>query len=180
MPSNEYMSITSLFDSIRTIQAELEANPAVISKIVNDPSKLSEKSLYNVFVTDKELRKITEKLFIDGHHARAVEEAYKLLNNLVKKRSGLINADGANLMRQSFSAKAPILKLNAGTNQSEQDEQQGYMDILAGCMTGIRNPRAHEHEWEDSEQRALQLLSMANHLIERIRNSEKLTNKNSE
>ena len=40
-------------------------------------------------------------------------------------------------------------------------------------MTGIRNPRAHECDWEDSEQRALQLLVWANHLVERIRLSEK-------
>ena len=174
------MSMSSLFDSVRAIQSELAVNPGVISKIEDDIPKADEKNLYDVFVTDKELRKITGKLFANGHHARAVEEAYKFLNNLVKKRSGLNNADGAGLMRQAFSANSPVLKLNAGTNRSEQDEQAGYMDLFAGCMTGIRNPRVHEHEWEDSEQRALQLLAMANHLVERVRLSEKATNKNSE
>lgn len=47
------------------------------------------------------------------------------------------------------------------------------MQIFAGCMTGIRNPRAHDADWEDTEQRALQLLVFANHLIERVYLSEK-------
>ena len=46
------------------------------------------------------------------------------------------------------------------------------MQILAGCMTGIRNPRAHETDWEDTKQRALQLLIFANHLIERVSMAE--------
>ena len=52
----------------------------------------------------------------------------------------------------------------------------GYMEIFSGCMTGIRNPRAHKHDWEDTQHRALQLLIFADHLIERVRNSKKQPN----
>ena len=76
-------------------------------------------------------------------------------------------------MKRTFSANSPILRLNAGVTQSEQDEQLGYMEIFAGVMTGIRNPRAHEDEWEDQEYRALQLLMLADHLVDRVRNSVK-------
>ena len=48
------------------------------------------------------------------------------------------------------------------------------MQIFSGCMTGIRNPRAHECEWEDSENHALQLLAFANYLVERVENSKKV------
>ena len=132
-------------------------------------------SLYDEVITDRLLRSKTEKLFKDGHHARAVEEAYKLLDNIVKKHSGLSKTDmtGAKRMNNVFSANNPLLKLNAGNSTSEKDEQLGYMQIFAGCMTGIRNPRAHESDWEDTEQRALQLLAFANHLIERALKSEK-------
>lgn len=174
------MTIPNIIESVRAIQHELDINSGVLPSISDGLKKADGKNLFDSLVTDRELKKVTEKLFVDGHHARAVEEAYKFLNNLVKKRSGLNSADGAGLMRQAFSANSPVLKLNAGTNRSEQDEQTGYMDIFAGCITGIRNPRVHEHEWEDSEQRALQLLSMANHLVERVRLSEKVANKNSE
>ena len=66
----------------------------------------------------------------------------------------------------------PKLKLNSGVTSSEQNEQSGYMQIFAGCMTGIRNPRAHDSDWEDTEDRALQLLMLANHLIERAQMAE--------
>ncbi len=131
---------------------------------------------YDNAVTNKALRKKTEKLFKDGHHARAVEEAYKLLDNLVKKKAGLHESDltGSKLMQAVFSPNKPILKFNEGVSSSEQNEQSGYMQILSGCMTGIRNPRAHESDWEDTEQRALQLLTFANHLIERVSMAEKV------
>lgn len=72
-------------------------------------------------------------------------------------------------MTTAFSAAKPLLRLNAGATASERDEQLGYMNILAGSMTGIRNPRAHEHDWEDTERRALQLLMLADHLVDRVR-----------
>ena len=129
--------------------------------------------VFDIVVTDTELREFTRKLFSDGHHARSVEEAFKFLNNLVKERSMICSADGSGLMKQVFSANCPILKLNTGNSPSEKDEQLGYMEIFAGCMTGVRNPRAHEHNWEDTETRALQLLSPANHLVDRVRLSQK-------
>lgn len=105
---------------------------------------------------------------------RAVEEAYKLLDNVVKKKANLqnTNSTGASLMQKAFTPNNPILKLNSGTTASEQDEQSGYMQVFAGCMTGIRNPRAHDSDWEDTEERALQLLAFANHLIERAQLSQ--------
>lgn len=142
---------------------------------VSEPQKPSAVVLYDEVVTNKSLRKKTEKLFKDGHHARSVEEAYKVLDNLVKKKAGLTETDltGSSLMQTVFSPKKPILKLNEGASVSEQNEQSGYMQILAGCMTGIRNPRAHEADWEDTEQHALQLLALANHLVERVFLAEK-------
>jgi uncharacterized protein (TIGR02391 family) len=118
-------------------------------------------------VTDSALYKSVAKLFRDGHHAEAVKKAFVYLNNLIKRQTNS-KADGVGLMRSTFSPKNPTLILNALSNQSEQDEQLGYMEIMAGVMTGIRNPRVHEHDWEDTEERALQLLSLANHLVLRV------------
>ena len=134
----------------------------------------SSSNFFDELVTNKTLRKKTGKLFKDGHHARAVEEAYKLLDNIVKNKAGMSRSSttGSALMQKAFTPNKPILKLNAGGTPSEMDEQNGYMQIFAGCMTGIRNPRAHESDWEDTEERALQLIIFANHLIERAQLSE--------
>jgi uncharacterized protein (TIGR02391 family) len=124
-------------------------------------------ALYDILVTSTLLRNATRKLFLDGHYARAVEEAYKCLNNVVKDKSGL-STDGKDLMNQVFSEKNPILKLNELKTTSHRDEQLGYMLIFSGCMTGIRNPRAHDHKKVDSPEVALEMLVWSNHLMRMV------------
>ena len=75
-------------------------------------------------------------------------------------------------MNLAFSPTKPILKLNDCKTVSEKDEQTGFMQIFSGCMTGIRNPRAHEADWEDTKEHALELLVFANYLMERAQMSE--------
>jgi len=167
---NDFENIVKI---VLNLQVELSKMEGIQTKTLS--IEITEKAdLYDLVITDAELRKYTRTLFMDGHHARAIEEGFKYLNNVVKKKSRLNNEDGASLMRKALNCNNPVLKLNEGVNVSERDEQQGYMDIFAGCMTGIRNPRAHEHEWEDTETRAIQLLSLANHLVEKIKLSEKI------
>ncbi len=155
-------------------QIDHELKNAGFSKNATIICQVEKHCVYDEVITNKSLRRKTEKLFKDGHHARAVEEAFKLLDNLVKKKAELQNTDltGAQLMQKVFSPNKPKLRLNGGVTSSEQNEQSGYMQIFAGCMTGIRNPRAHDSDWEDTEERALQLLILANHLIERAQMAE--------
>ncbi len=124
--------------------------------------------LYDRLVRRDALRLATRRLFLDGHYARAVEEAFKCLNNAVKEKSGLSAKDGADLMRNAFSAGGPLLKLNDLRSTSKKDEQRGYMDLYAGAMTGIRNPRAHDHRLQDDPESALELIVMANHLMRKL------------
>ena len=42
------------------------------------------------------------------------------------------------------------------------------MKIFAGSMTGIRNPRAHQHDLMDDPEVALELLGLANHLMRKL------------
>jgi uncharacterized protein (TIGR02391 family) len=163
-----------IFIQIKQLKSELSSNLGTIS-ITRDTVKINPKiDIFEELISDNGLRKVVQRLYRDGHHARAVEEAYKYIDNLVKKLALHENdgLTGSKLMLAAFSPNAPVLKLNSGNTVSEIDEQNGYMQILSGCMTGIRNPRAHECEWEDAEQRALQLLIFANHLVERIRLAE--------
>ena len=125
-------------------------------------------SRFEQLVTDSQLKQVSGPLFRDRHYARAVEEAFKLLNNAVKEKSAIANQDGAGLMQTAFSANSPVLYLNAFQSQSDRDEQQGYMGIFAGSMTGIRNPRAHDHQLADSPEVALELLMLANHLMRKL------------
>lgn len=127
----------------------------------------------NDLIFDTELKEVVLDLFNDGHYARAVEEAYKFLNNLVKNTAKLdTDADGSKLMKLVFSSNNPIIMINSGLTHSENDEQLGYMEIFSGCMTGIRNPRAHEHELVDTKENAIQLIIFADHLTQKVRKAK--------
>ena len=164
----------TIFLKVKRLQEDIDASSGVLPR--KDVEKQLPVDAFDQLVTDKALRKTVEKLYRDGHHARAVEEAYKFIDNLVKKtaKQGDTNLTGSKLMTAVFNGlNAENFAMAFGDVYTERDEQIGYMQIFSGCMTGIRNPRAHECDWEDSEQRALQLLVWANHLVERIRLSEK-------
>jgi uncharacterized protein (TIGR02391 family) len=146
-----------LFQRAAALQREMESAGL-------GPPSTPAVELYDRMVTNAELREATRQLYMDGHYAKAVEEGFKYINKLVRRRTRL-TGDGTGLMRTAFSANQPYLKLNEQRTQSQKDEQQGYMDIFAGCMMGIRNPRAHEQGFVDGQQRALELLTLANHLV---------------
>ncbi|NLD45411.1 MAG: TIGR02391 family protein [Chloroflexi bacterium] len=121
--------------------------------------------MYDAIVTHEGLRGSTRSLFVDAYYPQCVFEAYKLVNNRVKDRSGLHHCDGADLMRTAFSSKKPIVALNAGVSQTEKNQQLGYMHIFEGCMEGVRNPRGHETCIADTVGTTLELLALANHLL---------------
>lgn len=91
-----------------------------------------------------EIVRAASELFRDGHYAQAIENSVKALNALVRLRSGEDGKDGTSLMEFVFSPKNPILKFNALADQSDHDEQKGYMMMLSGAVAGLRNPRAHK------------------------------------
>lgn len=90
-------------------------------------------------------------LYKNGHYSNAVEDAVKALNNIVRLNSGVEDKDGVGLMEFVFSPKNPVLKINSLTDQSDQDEQKGFMNLFSGAVSGLRNPRAHKIIKDDPE-----------------------------
>jgi uncharacterized protein (TIGR02391 family) len=84
--------------------------------------------------------------FEAGFFGDAVESSFKDLNDAVKRIVKEIDGrelDGASLMNTAFSPNNPVIRLTPLLTATDKDEQQGYMQIMAGAMTGIRNPKAH-------------------------------------
>lgn len=109
-----------------------------------------------------EIQRASAKLFENGHYAEAVENGCKVLDMMVKMRSMRSDPSGTELMQLVFSPKAPILKYNEQTNDSEKSEQQGMMYLFSGAMLALRNPRAHGlvQDHPDSALEYLSFLSM--------------------
>lgn len=92
------------------------------------------------------IRELSQSRFESKHYADGIEAALKEVNDVVKNKVKSIcgeEYDGAKLMNRAFSSHNPVLRMCRLDTQSGRDEQIGYMQILAGAMTGIRNPKAH-------------------------------------
>jgi uncharacterized protein (TIGR02391 family) len=106
---------------------------------------------------------VAQDRFNSSHYADAVEAAFKELNAKVKaymKRATGNEFDGADLMQRVFSPKAPVVRLADLSTEDGKNIQQGYMQIFAGAMTGIRNPKAHSNIVIDAP-RAIHFLHLA-------------------
>jgi len=106
-------------------------------------------------------------LFDDGHYEQSTFEAYKFVDNVIKKISGE-SKSGRDLMMNVFKEPAPKIKLTPCKNTSETDEQEGYKFLFAGSMMAIRNPRAHENDLGDDPDTCLDHLSFASILLRRL------------
>jgi len=95
-----------------------------------------------------EVSRVSRELFDHGHFADAALAAMREVNSRVKrmvKEKLRAELDGADLMRQAFSPKKPAIVLGDLATESGRNMQLGYMEIFAGAMMGIRNPKAHEN-----------------------------------
>lgn len=114
--------------------------------------------------------KFAKPRFESGHLADAIEACLKEVNAAVKARNKERTGkeyDGADLMKNTFSPKNPVITLADLSTESGKNEQQGYMEIFAGTMTGIRNPKAHGNIVID-EKRAIHLLYLASLLMYKL------------
>lgn len=108
------------------------------------------------------------KLFDNGHWEQAVFEAFKFIEQEVKRISQLRGKTGYALMMDAFNENNAKIRLNPLATDSEVDEQRGYKSIFAGAAAGIRNPRGHEVDIGDTLDEALDYLALASLLLRRL------------
>ena len=97
--------------------------------------------------------KIAKDRYESGHYADSVEYSLKEINNIVKelyKSKTDVELDGVDLMRNAFGIKKDksiTLEIDDGSpNDTEKKNiQEGYMNLFAGSIVGIRNPKAHRN-----------------------------------
>ena len=124
------------------------------------------------------IRLQAQSRFQTQHYADAVEAAFKEINKLVKAAYRAISGDeldGDALMRKAFSyvrasrgnpERLPALLITDRdlTTDSGFNVQDGYMNLFAGAMRGIRNPKAHDNINID-ESEAWEMLVFGSHLM---------------
>jgi len=118
------------------------------------------------------IQAVAKDRFQNGHYADAVEASFKEINDIIKKqyKNKLGDEiDGDTLMRKAFTSSqnnnyTPHFKLADNSTESGRNIQQGYMDIFAGSMKGIRNPKAHANHHASPDE-AWEMIVLASHLM---------------
>lgn len=113
------------------------------------------------------IRHLARPRFERGFNGDAVESSLKEVNDVIKQYvKGITekDLDGNGLMTFAFKPSSPVIQLENSDTDTARNVQQGYMQIFAGAMTGIRNPNAHGNlSLEPGE--ALHLIALASLLM---------------
>jgi hypothetical protein len=105
-------------------------------------------------------------LWYAGSRQEAVHAAARSVNARMQQKRGRHDKSDAALCREFFSLDPPAPRRPrlrfpgpARSDHTWRSRQQGAMDFGAGCYEAIRNPAAHQHELDLSEQVALEQLA---------------------
>jgi uncharacterized protein (TIGR02391 family) len=109
--------------------------------------------------------------FCNGHYREAVLNSIMAVFELLRERTGL-PLDGSALVTQALSVQAPMLRLADIGTESGRNEQAGFIQILQGAYSGIRNPKAHTLRHEPTREVAGQYMVFASLLARRIAEAE--------
>jgi uncharacterized protein (TIGR02391 family) len=156
-------------ESLATIQSFVipEARKLLVETNIENPT--SPTQWFWQFVHPR-ICALARPRFEAGFFGDAVEASFKEINDAIKRIVRDLDGreiDGANLMNTAFSPQNPIIRLTNLTTDTDKNIQQGYMQIMAGAMIGIRNPKAHGNLNPDST-KALHLICLASLLMHKI------------
>ena len=116
------------------------------------------------------IQKSSKKLYEDGHFANAAEDAFIEINARVKKLFSIVNPgskvpDGDTAMTTVFSTNNPLIEFCDRSTETGYNKQKGYMQMLAGAMSALRNPKAHSNNEILSAEEAYRRLATASMLM---------------
>lgn len=119
-----------------------------------------------------QIAQVSQKLYLDGSYANAACDAFIEVNHRVKRLFQVIKPgekvpDGDAAMKTVFSTNAPLVEFCDRSTDSGTNTQKGFMEMLAGAMSALRNPKAHANITIDRED-AMRRLIFASMLMYKI------------
>ncbi len=119
------------------------------------------------------IKKVSSKLFKDGHYKEVIQAALVEVIDRVKQVSGNPRdpsgreLDGDQLMQKVFGcdgSNIPLIKLNKLQDSLDKAEQRGFMYLLKGIV-GIRDKKAHLNFIQNDPYKTIEYLSLASLLM---------------
>lgn len=116
------------------------------------------------------IQKSSKQLFEDRHYANAAEDAYIEINDRVKNLYAIVKPgckvpDGCAVMNIVFSTNNPLIKFCDQSTDTGVNRQKGYMQMLTGAMSALRNPKAHSNNEVLSAEESYRRLATASMLM---------------
>ncbi len=141
--SPSFKSVEDIISVLRSALTRIKHNPDMVGQ---PPEKEDDKTGQVWGLLHPSVVVLAKPRFEAGHYADAVEAVLKEVNSVVKllhKKATNEELDGAPLMRKAFTPNNPTIRLDDLATETGRNIQQGHMDLFAGAMIGIRNPKAH-------------------------------------
>lgn len=114
------------------------------------------------FRIDSRAQRSSRTLFESGHYSQSIAEAIKDLEDVLGKKAGT-SAFRADVPRQAFGGKSLLQLRIHSKERSNLSAQEGYMNLIAGAIQALRNPRSHETVSTDDALTAVESLLMCSH-----------------
>lgn len=173
IPQKKYPSLSHAIDKLNTIAGTLEALPDDHPISTNETEQMPNSRVIDQLMVGylphlhPRVADGCAKLFSDGHYVASIEHSAKVVFQHLRDVTGL-TLDGAALAQQVFRTKNPLLTFSDLSDESKQNEQIGFMNLLEAYYKGVRNPIAHTHGKTEDAQKAFEYLVMASLLCRRI------------
>lgn len=113
-----------------------------------DPSRVTPPPLDLASIIDRlnlqeALKDDCVEMFRNGHLNEAVRKALERFEKKVQDAVGDHSTIGKNLMAKSFNVEHPVIAINDMKTGTEKSEQEGFMHLTIGSMSGLRNLYSH-------------------------------------
>jgi len=137
--------------------------------------------IFDVYPIHPRIRNISEKYFKNGNYVIAVDQATKVLNELLQEKTGIKNKTEADLVQATMKEISHPRRLKIKFNDfldepSGKNEQSGLALIAEGIFKAFRNPKGHKPEDHPIVQldayEALDQLIAISYIMKRIEKAE--------
>lgn len=169
------MHLDDIIDSGCARNEEIVAQLAKFSEKINQKLSATGEPQVQVQQLNPPLYELLHPIVIDsswehycnGHLRDAVLNSMLALGDLIRERTGLLD-DGKVLAEKALSIRDPLLVLSELQTESGNNDQKGFMQMIAGAFIGIRNPKAHSLQHDLTPSTAAQYLVLVSLLVRRI------------
>ena len=111
-------------------------------------------------------------LYAEGNYREAVLNSIIALFDYIRNKTQ-IDKDGSELIGEVFSLQNPILKLTDLSSETDRNIQKGFIQMIQGLYTGVRNPKAHSLNIEIDKKLASQYLVFTSLLFYKVEKAKK-------